>query len=109
MANSLTNMVGDYLFEQRIRTDGASVESLAVRIAPLFEQADTEALHRQLTASGGELGGRLLVLDKTGKVQVDTYGTLNGTRIDAPEVANVLMRGDVADYGVHALNDVGGI
>ena len=25
MANSLTNMVGDYLFEQRIRTDGASV------------------------------------------------------------------------------------
>ena len=109
MANSLTNMVGDYLFEQRIRTDGASVESLAVRIAPLFEQADTEALHRQLTASGGELGGRLLVLDKTGKVQVDTYGTLNGTRIDAPEVANVLIRGDVADYGVHALNNEGGI
>ena len=36
MANSLTNMVGDYLFEQRIRTDSASVESLAVRILPLI-------------------------------------------------------------------------
>ena len=109
MANSLTSMVGDYLFEQRIRTDGASVESLAVRIAPLLERSDTDALYEQLTSAGGELGGRLLVLDKDGKVQVDTYTALNGTRITYPEVASVLVRGDMADYGVHALGSDGEI
>ena len=107
MANSLTNMVGDYLFEQRIRTDGASVEALAVRIAPLLERADTDALYSQLVSAGGELGGRLLLIDRDGKVQVDTYAALNGTRVDYPEVASVLVRGSAADYGVHGLGSGG--
>ncbi|MBO4837653.1 MAG: HAMP domain-containing protein [Clostridia bacterium] len=102
-------MVGDYLFEQRIRTDGAGVESLAVRVAPLLERADTDALYDQLTVAGGELGGRLMVLDRNGKVQVDTYGTMNGKRVAYPEVASVLVRGDMADYGVHALDNGGQI
>jgi len=104
MANSLTNMVGDYLFAQRVHTDSVSVESLAVRIAPLLANADTDALYDELSEAGGELGGRLLVLDRYGKVQVDTYSALNGMRVDYPEVASVLVRGDVADYGVHAVN-----
>ena len=107
MANSLTNMVGDYLFEQRIRTDTVNVESLAVRVAPLLAQADTDALYEELSAAGGEMGGRLMVLDRYGKVQVDTYSALNGMRVDYPEVASVLVRGDLADYGVHALDGSG--
>ena len=107
MANSLTNMVGDYLFEQRIRTDTVNVESLAVRIAPLLAASDTDALYEELSAAGGEMGGRLMVLDRFGKVQVDTYAELNGMRVDYPEVASVLVRGDLADYGVHALDGSG--
>ena len=109
MANSLTNMVGDYLFEQRIRTDSNTVESLAARIAPLMVQADTDAMYNELSEVGGELGGRLMVLDRFGKVQVDSYAALNGMRVDYPEVASVLVRGDVADYGVHALDGSGKI
>ena len=86
MANSLTNMVGDYLFEQRIRTDTVNVESLAVRIAPMLARKDTEALYEELTSAGGEIGGRLMVLDRFGKVQVDTYAELNGMRVDYPEI-----------------------
>ena len=107
MANSLTNMVGDYLFEQRIRTDTVNVESLAVRIAPMLAASDTDALYEELSAAGGEMGGRLMVLDRFGKVQVDTYAALNGMRVDYPEVASVLVRGDLADYGVHALDGSG--
>ena len=107
MANSLTNMVGDYLFEQRIRTDTVNVESLAVRIAPMLARKDTEALYEELTSAGGEIGGRLMVLDRFGKVQVDTYAELNGMRVDYPEVASVLVRGDLADYGVHPLDGSG--
>ena len=102
-------MVGDYLFEQRIRTDTTSVESLAVRIAPLLAEADTESLYEELSVAGGEIGGRLMVLDRYGKVQVDTYSELNGMRVDYPEVASVLVRGDLADYGVHPLDGSGEI
>lgn len=109
MANSLTNMVGEYLFEQRIHTDSVNVESLAVRIAPLLAEADTEALYEQLSTAGGEMGGRLMVLDRYGKVQVDTYAEMNGMRVDCPEVASVLVRGDLADYGVHPLDGSGEI
>ncbi len=100
-------MVGEYLFEQRIRTDSAGIESLASRIAQQLADGETEELYTQLSASGGELGGRLLVLDKYGKVQVDTYSDLNGTRVDYPEVASILVRGEMSDYGVHALNSDG--
>lgn len=109
MANSLTNMVGDYLFEQRIRTDSVNVETLAVRIAPMLSRADTDGLYRELTSAGGEMGGRLLVLDKDGKVQVDTYAQLNGMRVNYPEVASILVRGEMADYGVHSLDGAGEI
>ena len=99
--------MGDYLFEQRIRTDTVNVESLAVRIAPMLARKDTEALYEELTSAGGEIGGRLMVLDRFGKVQVDTYAELNGMRVDYPEVASVLVRGDLADYGVHPLDGSG--
>ena len=102
-------MVGEYLFEQRIHTDSVNVESLAVRIAPLLAEADTEALYEQLSTAGGEMGGRLMVLDRYGKVQVDTYAEMNGMRVDCPEVASVLVRGDLADYGVHPLDGSGEI
>jgi two-component system, OmpR family, sensor kinase len=108
MADSLTGMVGDYLFKQRISGDRVNVEKLAVQVAPLLASADTPDLHNRLIAAGGEMGGRLLVLDKNGKVQADSYGELNGTRISFPEVYSILAKGELVDYGVHALGSTGG-
>ena len=96
-------MVGDSLFEQRIRTDRASLESLAVRIAPTLAQSDAPALQRQLIAAGGELGGRVLLLDQNGKVQLDSYGEIQGTRLEYPEIVSILVKGQNVDYGVHEL------
>ncbi|MBE5787530.1 MAG: cell wall metabolism sensor histidine kinase WalK [Clostridiales bacterium] len=104
MANSLSGMVGDYLFEQRIRSDRVNLESLAARIAPDMAESDAPALHQQLLAAGGELGGRLLLLDHMGKVQMDSYGEMYGVRLQYPEVTNILVRGLSADYGVHELD-----
>ena len=96
-------MVGDSLFEQRIRADRASLESLAVRIAPTLAQSDAPALQRQLIAAGGELGGRVLLLDQNGKVQLDSYGEIQGTRLEYPEIVSILVKGQNVDYGVHEL------
>ncbi len=104
MASSLTGMVGDYLFEQRIRADRVTVEKLASQIAPSLASADMRALQTQLISAGGEMGGRLLVLDADGKVQSDSYSQLCGARLAYPEVVSVLVRGESVDYGVHSLS-----
>ena len=104
MASSISGMVGESLFEQRIRSDRTSLETLATRIAPLLAQSDAQALQAQLLAAGGELGGRVLLLDQNGKVQMDSYGEMQGVRLQYPEIANILVKGQNADYGVHELD-----
>ena len=104
MASSISGMVGDSLFEQRIRTDRSSLESLATRASPLLAQSDVQALRSQLLTAGGELGGRILLLDQNGKVQLDSYGEMQGMRLQYPEIANILVRGQSVDYGVHELD-----
>ena len=104
MASYIGSMVSDSLFQQRIRSDRASLETLAVRIAPLLARSDAPALQSQLLAAGGEMGGRVLLLDQNGKVQLDSYGEMQGARLEYPEIATILVRGQSADYGVHELD-----
>ena len=68
----LTGLVSDYLFEQRIRQDSLSVEKLATTLAPFFSSADTDALQESIVSEGGDMGGRLLLTDAEGKVQLDS-------------------------------------
>jgi len=103
VATSLIGLVGDYLFADRRSQDQASAETLAVEAAPLYAQARMEELQTLLTTSGGELGGRLMVLDESGKVQADSYSELNGSRMELPEVVSILVNGKTVDYGVHQL------
>ncbi len=103
MAGSLSSMVGDYLFNQRIRSDRTGLESLAVRIAGQVNRCDVQALRSELSLASGEMGGRILLLDENGKVQIDSYGEMNGIRLQYPEVANVLLKGVPTDYGIHEL------
>lgn len=105
MASRLTAFVSDYLYEQRIRQDSLSVEKLAATVAPLFESAAVDRLEETLSASGGEMGGRLLVLDAEGKTQFDTYGQLPGVRLPLPEVTDILCGGKTVAYGIHRLHE----
>ncbi len=107
MATSLTSLVGDYLFEQRIRADRLNVETLAGQLAPLYEKAQAAALTERLKEAGGELEGRLMILDRNGKVQFDSFSELNGARLQYPEVLGILMQGKTVDYGLHQLGGTG--
>ncbi len=103
MATSLIALVGDYLFADRMRQDRANADRLAVEAAPLYLSAQMPALQARLEDASGELGGRLMVLDGSGKVQLDSYSELNGSRMEIPEVASILAEGKTGDYGVHKL------
>lgn len=104
VATSLIGLVGDYLFDDRRQQDRAATDRLAVQAAQLYRTAQMSALQSLLETSGGELGGRLMVLDAYGKVQADSYSELNGSRLELPEVASILTNGKTADYGVHKLD-----
>ncbi len=103
MASSLTNLVSDHLYEQRIRQDSLSVEKLATTFAPLFQSAQGDALQEALVAAGGEMGGRLMVIDEDGKVQFDSFSRLCGIRLQLPEVLSILTGGQNTAYGIHHL------
>ncbi|MEG0638563.1 MAG: HAMP domain-containing sensor histidine kinase [Clostridia bacterium] len=103
VATSLIGLVGDYLFNDRMQQDRAATEQLSVELAPLLSSAEMSLLNQRLASASGELGGRLLVLDPSGKVQADSYSELNGSRMELPEVASILTMGKTVDYGVHRL------
>lgn len=103
MATSLTNLVSEHLYEQRIRQDSLSVEKLATTFAPLFQSAQADALQEALVSSGGEMGGRLMIIDEDGKVQFDSFSQLCGMRLQLPEVLSILTGGQSTAYGIHHL------
>ena len=103
VATSLIGLVGDSLFEQRRSDAQAQTEQLAVEIAPLYIAANMESLQTRLNAASGEMGGRLMVLDMSGTVQVDSFSELTGSRVELPEVTSILTEGKTVDYGVHQL------
>ena len=105
VATSLISLVGDYLFADRRAQDQANAEKLATEAAPLFQHIQMDALQALLNASGGELGGRVMVLDAHGKVQADSFSELNGSILSLPEVKAILTDGKTADYGVHQLGN----
>ena len=108
VATSLIGLVGDSLFSDRMRQDHAAADKLAAELGPLYAERDMEKAQQLLEAAGGELGGRLMLLDQSGKVQLDTFCELNGSRLELPEVVSVLSMGSASDYGVHRLDDNGG-
>ena len=101
MASILTSMVGDYLYEEKITSQGASLESLASRVAPAFCKGDTAAVRDTLREAAAQMNARILLCDADGKVQADTQGLINGHRLDQSEVASVLVMGTPLDYAVH--------
>ncbi len=103
IATSLIGLVGDYLFEQRISADRLNVEKLSTQIQSLYLANETKELQNQLTQAGGQLGGRLMIVDKDAKVQYDSFSELLGRRLQLPEVLGILAQGKTVDYGVHQL------
>ena len=101
VATSLIGLVGDYLFDDRMRQDRANTNKLAQELVPLYQDARFELLQKELVSSSADLGGRLMVLDQYGKVQADSLNQLNGSRLPVSEALNVLVFGEQNAYGVH--------
>ncbi len=104
MAALLTGLVSSTLYAQRTRQASLSAQKLAASVAPFFASADLEALADPLALAAAEAEGRVLLIDASGKVQMDTLALLEGTRITVPEAVQVLSGEESRAYGIHPLD-----
>ena len=101
-ATILTNLVSDYLFDQRTRDDSLKTQKLALSAAPLFQAVSATELNELLEENAASMDGRLMLIDNDGKIQYDTFQTLCGQRTDVEEALRVLTGGQEEAYGIHA-------
>ncbi len=97
----LTGLVSSTLYQQRTRQASLSAERLALSAAPFFAAAQMEPLQESLALSASEQGGRILLLSPDGKVQLDTFSLLEGTRVTLPEIDRVLTGSQSHAFGVY--------
>ena len=96
MGTLLTGLVSRTLCDQRTRQASLSLERLAASAAPFFASARMDDAYALLLDASAELGGRLLVVDASGKVQLDTFALLEGTLTSSPEALQVLSGPDAS-------------
>jgi signal transduction histidine kinase len=98
----------DYLVNIRIRDQLKSTNSVAVSMAPYLSSSNSLKMHELAEDSSKKYGGRFLVLNKTGIVQVDSFSMLNGQKLEHKEVSDVLLGPGDTSYGFHKIvNDTG--
>lgn len=106
VAFTLIQLVGEYLFSQRISDDTQTTQTLAQAVAQDLYERDSDALYDQAMQFSDGVDQRVLVLDEYGVVQADALSLLNGTRFAVQEVLRVL--GGASDaYGYYGMDDGG--
>ena len=101
MAALLTGLVSRTLYAQRTRQASLSAERLASSAAPFFAAARTDELYELLWDAASELDGRILLVDPEGKVHLDTFARLDGSRLSLPELTQALNGSTFAAYGIY--------
>ncbi|MGN1370333.1 MAG: ATP-binding protein [Aristaeellaceae bacterium] len=105
MAALFTNLVSSNLYAQRTRQASLSAEKLAASAAPFFASASLDVLSDSLASAAADMEGRILLIDASGKIQLDTLSLLEGTRTSTPEAIAVLTGAESRAYGIHPLGE----
>ncbi|MGN0802061.1 MAG: sensor histidine kinase [Candidatus Faecivicinus sp.] len=97
---SLLQLVGEYLFNQRVKEDQRIADTLSEQMSRPLEALDVETMYAGALEMCSDSNARVLVLDSIGVVQVDTWSALNGQRFLNAEAAKVLA-GSASSYGFY--------
>lgn len=98
---SLTRLVGDYLYAQKLREEERAAQNLAVDVSQPLSELRAEEMHSLAQETAQAMDGRVLLVDPYGAVLADTGALLSGTRLDKSEVAKALCEREAASgyYG----------
>lgn len=95
----------DYLVKIRVGDQLKSTNNVAVSMAPYLSSSNSQMMHELAEESSQKYGGRFLVLNKSGIVQVDSFSILNGQKLEHNEVSKVLLGPDDTAYGFHEMEN----
>ncbi|MBT3319045.1 MAG: HAMP domain-containing histidine kinase [Clostridia bacterium] len=98
-------MAEDYLVKIRVGDQLKSTNNVAVSMAPYLNSSNSQLMHELAEDSSQKYGGRFLVLNKSGIVQVDSFSILTGQKIEHKEVSDVLLGPGDTSYGFHEMED----
>ena len=98
----------DYLVKIRVSEQLKSTNSVAVSVAPYLSDSNAKKLYEIAESSSQKYGGRFMVLNKSGIVQVDSFSIMNGQKLEQKEVSDVLLGPGDTSYGFHEIEDEDG-
>lgn len=93
----------DYLVKMRVNEQLKSTNSVAVSMAPYLYNSNAKKMYEIAEQSSKQYGGRFLVLDKSGIVQVDSFSIFNGQKLEHKEISDVLLGPGDTSYGFHRI------
>ncbi len=102
----VSGIVEDFLVSQRTSGQCEETERLALELAPVLQQNDTDALYSYVEERAKIMSGRMLILNKNAVVQVDSASQFNGYRLPYREVRDILVSGRESSFGFHKLTNV---
>ena len=99
-----SRILEDNMLNMQVSERIQQVNDFSVNAAGYFSAKNVNALYELSLKTGRELSGRVLVLDASGVVQVDNFGTMNGTKLELREVAEVLLGERDTAFGYHRIS-----
>ncbi len=97
---TLIQLIGEYLFTQKVKDEGHYAAEIALRIADSWSERDSGQLYGLVSDIAAENDSRILVTDPYGVVQVDSGTDQMGKRLYLKEVADTLSTGK-GTYGYY--------
>ncbi len=101
----ISYLAEDYLVNIRVRDQLKNTSNVAVRMAPYMSSANAKKMYELAEQSSKEFGGRFLVLNESGIVQIDSFSVLNGQKLAHKEISDVLLGTSNTSYGFHKIDD----
>ncbi len=101
----ISYLAEDYLVNIRVRDQLKNTNTVAVSMAPYLSSANAKKMYDLAEQSSKEFGGRFLVLNKSGIVQIDSFSKFNGQKLEHKEISDVLLGPRDTSYGFHRIDD----
>lgn len=99
-----TRIVEDNLLNQRVTERLRRVNDFSVTAAPHLADKDAKRLYNLAIDMGRETGGRVLVFNGMGIVQIDSFSMLNGVEVSTRELLEVLTGVKDVSAGYHQIH-----
>lgn len=103
-----SRIVEDSLLNQRVNQRMQEVNDFSVNVSGPLSRTDAESLYESAIAQGRDISGRVLIVNESGIVQIDSFSVLNGAQITSREVVEVLSGEKDASFGYHWIQSESG-